>query len=232
MQDSFYYVVEYACFFALLFLAKHRKGLRLFDDSGFVANFSMLVLVHLGGILLFAVFPYFFHQSSFSFSFKPTNNLAILVTWLIAGILVILSRAIAKRKFIKARTTYNCWLSPAQLVVYFLVRILFIAAYETWFRGFLLTGTIATLGVVPAVLGNIALYAMLHLVNGRQEVLVCVPFGFLLCSVCIWVGAVWPAILLHLAFTIPFEIRFLKNINTAKALRIEDINHRSVGISR
>lgn len=95
---------------------------------------------------------------------------------------------------------------------YFFVRIIFICTYEIWFRGFLLHDCIINFGVPLAILMNVSLYTLLHVVNGKEETPACIPFGLLLCSICIWQGTAWPAVVIHLALTISYEISFLRKI--------------------
>ena len=213
MQDNFYYVVEYCCFFFLLLVAQKSRGLRLFDDKGVVHNFTMLIILHVAGIFLLGIIPIVFHKSSSSFSPNTESKaMAVLISLLCGVTLVMVSLVLARRKFNQTQAEYHLWLSSSQLNLYFLIRIVFIAAYENWFLGYLLADSISAFGIVPAILCNVSLYALLHVVNGRQEVLACFPFGILLCCLCAWTGAVWPAIILHLTLTVPYEISFLQKI--------------------
>src|SRR5204863_272627 len=91
--------------------------------------------------------------------------------------------------------------------------LLFLSAYETWFRGYLLSDCIISFGVPVAILINIVLYSLLHIVNGKKEIVGCIPFGSLLCILCIWTNAAWPAILIHVALTISYEVHLVKRIN-------------------
>lgn len=50
-----FYVIPYLSFMALLWLSKEKKGLRLFDENGFVANPHILIIMHIGGIILFGL---------------------------------------------------------------------------------------------------------------------------------------------------------------------------------
>jgi len=97
-------------------------------------------------------------------------------------------------------------------VFYFLFRVLFLAAYETWFRGFLLTDCMSSWSVPFAIGVNITAYMLLHAVNGKNEMLACIPFGLLLCLLSFWVNAAWPAIFIHVALTMSCEVHLLKKI--------------------
>ncbi len=100
------------------------------------------------------------------------------------------------------------------IVGYFFIRILFICAYESWFRGYLLHDCITSLGEPLAILLNVSLYTLLHVVNGKEETLACIPFGLLLCGLCIWQGAGWPAVVIHLTLTITYETSFIRKLKT------------------
>jgi membrane protease YdiL (CAAX protease family) len=90
------------------------------------------------------------------------------------------------------------------------VRIAFIATYEIWFRGFFLFICIDRLGNFNAVALNVVLYVLLHAVNGKREMLSCIPFGILLCAMAIWFESPLPAVLIHLALTVPYDIQFVR----------------------
>jgi membrane protease YdiL (CAAX protease family) len=117
-------------------------------------------------------------------------------------------------------------------VSYFIVRILFICAYETWFRGCLLNDCIIIFGKPLAIIINVGLYMILHLVNGKDEALACIPFGCLLCGISIWQNAAWPAMAIHLALTIPCEISYIQKLKKLKMFRYENSNNRGIGIYR
>jgi membrane protease YdiL (CAAX protease family) len=122
---------------------------------------------------------------------------------------------IAEKKYIlmKVNQSGGSSFSAGFITNYFFVRILFLCAYETWFRGYLLTDCINNLGIPFAIILNIILYSLLHYVNGKQEMRACVPFGLLLCGLCIWIGAAWPAILVHIALAVSYEAHLVKKIN-------------------
>ncbi len=212
-----FYSIGYFLFFLLLLISKKKKGLRLFDEDGLVSNPRMLILLHIGGIVLFGAVPFLFDHAAAFVLFKNIaagQPLTWMILLLVVALLFISPRLSEKkhRKFLDSAAHPG---SPDKkfIITYFLVRILFICFYECWFRGFFLNDCIATFGIGWAIVLNICLYAILHIVNGKDEVIACFPFGLLLCCLCIWQGAVWPAIALHLALTVPYEMSFLKKIN-------------------
>lgn len=230
------YSISFLLFYALLWLSKQKKGLRLFDEKGIVANPPVIIVLHIGGIILFGALPYLSNHLS---SLVVFNGIAkkSLATWTSLALMIlciIISRRIATKKYREAAPTGFVNTSPGNLFIisYFFLRIVFICAYEAWFRGYLLNDCIINLGVPLAILLNIGLYALLHLANGKEETLACLPFGLLLCCLCIWQGAVWPAIAIHLALTLSYEINFIRKLQNHKLLQYEDFHNRGIGVSR
>lgn len=226
----------YLLFFGLLLVAKKQHANRLFDEQGVVADTRLLVAVHMGGIVLFGVVAALLPQP---LAFMPVPaatdaSLPAMLTGLLVGLLSIFSWWLAEKKH-RARacpTPTRAPLSGAFVAAYFLLRVVFICAYESWFRGYLLLACAAAFGVGAAVLLNVGLYAALHLVNGKAEVLGCLPFGAVLCGLCLWQGAAWPAVVLHLALTLPYEAGYLRKINSYLPPSHEDFSNGGLRLHR
>ncbi len=204
------YAVSYFLFFGLLFFSWKRGSNRLFNGAGFAQNLSLLLGLHFAGIFLFGILPFLFNHYSSIVLYDRTElfewpSLLVIIAMLI---LLILSPRLVEKEY-RSNTVrgLSVTLPPGSyLLVYFITRGLFIVSYEFWFRGFLLNDSIASFGIPMALSINVGLYTLLHIVNGRKEVAGCVPFGFLLCSLCIWQGAAWPAAAIHLTLTLSYEI--------------------------
>ncbi len=233
--SQFIYAISYLLFASILLLSKAKQGLRLVDNKGLVSSQGMLILLHLAGIVLFSI-PFFLQQPSSFDLFKGASlrQTSTLVSLSCLVLIFYISLQISKRKYEKLFANSLVRKSPGStyIIFYFILRILFISVYEIWFRGFLFNDSIIVLGPVLAILLNTILYMLLHIVNGRDEVIACIPFGILLCCLCLWQGAVWPAIMLHLVLTIPYEVYFLRNIKINNLNDQENINNRSFGLSR
>ena len=220
MNDHVYLLLihslSYFPFLFLLYRARRKKGLRLFDDNGFAANMPILFELQVAGIFLFGILPLIFDHPG-SFTFFNTIEIDRPATWIIV-LLVLLSLFITPKILLKKLSSLtnraNAFVTPgiSFYIAYFMIRTLFIIAYECWFRGFLLMDSITSIGIIWAVMLNISLYAILHIVNGKDEFIAALPYGILLCVLSIWQGAVWPAILIHLALTLPYELGFIRRI--------------------
>lgn len=232
--DLFYlYGFSYLFFFLLLWFTRAYKANRLVgEDGAFSSSRILLVILHLAGIFLFGAFPFFFQRSGYVL-FQQTTAIWPTVVTLFLAILALLVSPLfsSKRETQVLDVAENAFPAAPFLILYFFVRIIFIASYEMWFRGWLLTDSLANFGVPIALCLNVSLYTLLHLVNSRKEMIGCIPFGLTLCCLCIWQGAVWPAILIHLALTISYELKLLKIVKT-KTLQNEGLSYRSLRLHR
>jgi membrane protease YdiL (CAAX protease family) len=225
------YAAACTIFFALLWQTKNMRSNRLFDAHGWAEFPVLLTGLHLGGILLFGILPLCFHHPAplIFISRVSLGGLPSLITFLLVILLPAFSARMAGKNGHPALFK-TIPFSPRFLAIYFSLRIGFIVAYECWFRGFLLQDTITAFGILPALLLNTVLYAVVHLVNDRKEVWGCIPFGLLLCGLCLWQGAVWPAVLIHVTLTLSYEISFLRKIKATKQLQHESFYNRRLRI--
>ena len=212
------YAVSYLLFFMMLLLSKARQANRLLDEKGAVSNRGMLLLLHSAGILLLGAFSfYFFDQPLHEIVWgkNPPGDLQVLVSvfFVITALLIVPVLAEKKMSGMKVNRSMTRSFSIGFITNYFFVRVLFLCVYEIWFRGYLLTDCISSWNIPVAIFINIVLYVLLHSVNGKEEMRGCVPFGLLLCGLCIWTGAAWPAIALHIALAVSYEAHLVKRIN-------------------
>lgn len=105
------------------------------------------------------------------------------------------------------------------LLIYFPCRAIFLVSYEMWFRGWLLQDLLAAYDLVIAIAINLSMYFLIHLFAGKKESTASIPFGLLLYWLAIQTGAVWPAALIHLSFSLAYELGLIhlsSKINTTK----------------
>ena len=212
------YSISYLLFFAMLLMSKKRHGNRLFDERGKVSNQKILLLLHITGILLFGVLPATFSAlrlDEIVFGKSSPGDLPVLVSVFFVLLAMFVAPMVAEKKFIlmKVNESAITSFSPGFIANYFLLRVVFLMAYELWFRGYLLIDCISRWGIMVAIVVNIAFYVLLHCVNGKDEMRACVPLGLLLCILCAWTGAAWPAIAIHIALAVGYEAHIVKRIN-------------------
>ena len=204
------FIVSIAVFTAVLLFAYRRNSLRLLNPDTAVGSPSLLILLNVTGILTFGLLPLLYFPLPEMF---PVN--AATSKWLLLAALVLLTSCfayfIAEKDLQQNKVSVHPkLLSSGFLLLYFTVRIAFIATYEIWFRGFFLFICIDRFGTFNAVALNVVLYVLLHAVNGKREMLSCIPFGILLCAMAIWFESPLPAVLIHLALTVPYDIQFVR----------------------
>lgn len=105
--------------------------------------------------------------------------------------------------------------------IYLLLRIVFLFLYECFFRGVLLFTFVDTLGVPFTITLNIVLYTLAHAHSSKEEFFGSIPFGLLLCGITVLHHSVWPAIIIHLALAMSYEIKlFAISNSTIKSKRL------------
>ena len=129
--------------------------------------------------------------------------------WMLIAVAIIIGTLSAFKKIYSSNNSdYSL---PSYLPLSFvLIRTLFLIVYEAFFRGIVLFVMIEDLGLVPAVIVNVIVYALLHWFDKKERV-GSVPMGIILCSVSIYYHSVWPAIIIHVSLALSHEITILIN---------------------
>ena len=216
------YLLCYTIIFILTCISKRNKSNRLFNSKGFLAeNSGYLIVLHFAGIFWLGLVPAIFSKYPLT-SFLNGSECPDLFWSLV---IVLLSVIMFVAGFNESRTIYVKQINiPAVsykfFSYYFFVRILFLCAYELFFRGFLLFDSIKWFGIFPAIILSTSLTIFIHVFTNKKEMWGCIPFGIILCSCCIALNAVWPAIVLHvilsLAYEIPLTHQFINQLKFSK----------------
>ena len=202
------YTLIYTAVFILTWASKSNNSNRLFDEKGLPAkNTLYLIGLHVGGILLLGSLPIFILPGSFNELLHGSNTLNI--TWLLSFVFLFVLLTVTgfragSRIHIKEDNIQI--LSARFLTQYFIVRILFLCSYELFFRGFMLFDCIKYFGSFTAITVTTLLTVLIHIFTNKKEMWSCIPFGIILSSLCIAIHAVWPAMLLHVALSLAYEI--------------------------
>lgn len=83
--------------------------------------------------------------------------------------------------------------------------ILYLAAYEFMFRGFLLFALYNELGMVAAIAINTSIYSLVHIPKGKAEALGAIPLGILLCYLTLITGNLMIAFVVHVVMALSNE---------------------------
>lgn len=219
------YVACYLIFFLLTFLSKRNKSNKLFTKNGVASNSANLIALQIAGIIWLGAIPLLSSGTSLTtviFSKTEPGLFQTMALLFSIGMMVWLALYQSRKDF--SRFVYDgnnlTIFSGSFTISYLITRIIFISVYEVWFRGLLLFTCIAYMGIPLAVAVNIVLYTFLHIFSGKKEMFACIPFGLLVCSLSIWFGAAWPAIMLHLALAIAYETNLLLKASIKLNIRL------------
>lgn len=116
------------------------------------------------------------------------------------------------KKFSAEHNYGNTILPFSFLLLYGLLRSIFLICYEWFFRGLLFTSFSLWLGIGWAIIINIFLYTLIHIHKTRKEIIGCIPFGLLMCVFTVSWQSIWPAIIFHLQLAIIHEWPRLQNL--------------------
>ncbi|HRO70590.1 MAG TPA: CPBP family intramembrane metalloprotease [Chitinophagaceae bacterium] len=212
-METFFHIAALSACYGLLFLLTtwvSRKGseslLLVHQQKG---NWQLLHVRHAGGIIIMVALP------ALTIRELPTYLLALpsRISWtqvIVFNISVALLVNLGIKNRPRLVDTINDDSSYIQNTnLHIALRSIFLISYEWFFRGVLLFGCMSITGAASAILINLVLYAFIHGVNGKREVLGSIPFGLLLCLLTIWCHSVWPAVVLHLILSFSYESSLL-----------------------
>lgn len=178
---------------------------RIQGDSAGIAKISLLYII---GIVVFGCVPEILLSrpvQTVVFGDELPSGLQVVTVAFLAWLAVFISLAQASKSTSGFRPSIQ---KKVQRVIFITIRVMHLAAYETYFRGYLLTELLPS-GLAAAILLNTGLYALLHCLSPAKEFAACVPFGALLCILCFWLNAAWPAVVIHLALGVSYESALL-----------------------
>ncbi|HQW91519.1 MAG TPA: CPBP family intramembrane metalloprotease [Ferruginibacter sp.] len=213
--------------FILSLVSKKEGSQRLIKDDGSISDKpGNIIGLHLIGIMWLGLVPVFALKLPVlkTLTGSGLQDSSLLIIFLVLLTLTA-GAAIRAGKNVQQQilnADHNNFQLPAAYAIrYFIIRIIFLFVYELWFRGFLLFYCIETIGILLAVSVNVLLYVMLHLFNTKKEMLACIPFGLMACWLCILFNAVWPAVVLHITFSLLYEINiYQSHFTTSKTARV------------
>jgi len=200
------------CFVAFWFLSESEFLLRRIGADRDKTNASITQVVYqkfLGALLLgviplllaLALLPYSVVDYGLGFQNTGTSMLWIVG---IATIVIPLNIKAAQRPenldyYPMIRAEKWTW---RLILLNALATITYLFSYELLFRGILLTACVATLGVWPGIVINIALYSTTHLPKGPAETIGAIPFGLLMCYITLTTGTIWVAVVAHVILSL------------------------------
>ena len=172
----------------------------------------LLNIKHLIGILLFGILFYQvtpdYRKLITANDFPGLNILLVLVGLIIISAMVAYHSVNKKKKTTIELSQH----SSNQRWIYFSLRIVFLFAYEFFFRGVLLFSLIEINGLITAVIICTSLYVLIHAFDSRAEIIGAIPFGIILCFLSYFTNNIWAAFILHITLSGVYEISMFNHL--------------------
>ena len=193
------------CYVLILFQFRLAERKRAYDVKSALINTGSLdpvikrningLIIFTAGIILFLFMPY-----SFPFLQWPWSNSMFYLTLILAVLCFSLSYFTGVRN-----VQPHPFVSPKQAGIYFSTRVLFLFAYEIFFRVILFQVCLSFFSVPVSFTINLVLYVLLHIYSSRNEFIGSILFGLILCYITYMSSSVYPSIILHLSVSLPYE---------------------------
>jgi len=198
-------------FFKATRIAWEKGNGKIFTDSYRSADILSVCKLQIIGIFLFGFVSLIIRNpEQRDFLLFPKNegwNIFPVLGLLFISVLII--SWLAAEKKIKQPGSFNFPVNGnlRNIALYIFLRILFLVAYEFFFRGVLLFDIALLTGIGISILINIVLYVIIHLFDDQQTIIGTVPFGIVLCWLSWRTQSIWPAVILHLVLSLTYEIK-------------------------
>jgi membrane protease YdiL (CAAX protease family) len=198
--------IIFSTYFLISFLFK-QLAIHNIEKALFVKNGLMFLnLKHSIGILLFGL-VFWSYKPDFVkelISIDFSNSVAVISGLIILILTIILSKTSVKKVIANYQSVSKIY--SGNRTVYFVLRTLFLLAYEIFFRGVLLFTLIDTFGLMPAVVMCTMLYVLIHAFDSKAEILGAIPFGIVLCLLSYFTQSILLPFIIHLSLSLVYEI--------------------------
>ena len=186
---------------------------RYFNLSNKDASYPRFIIQRITGVIFYGLIPlaffYYFQPLDLQHYGLNLNNLLQSFMWigifLPPFLLLNYYNAPSKanlRNYPQIRIRH--WSYP-DLMINFFTWIIYLFAYELFFRGLLLFSLYGAFGFTTAIIVNVILYALVHIPKGVKETIGSLPFGLLLCFITIDTGSIFAAFILHAMMAVSCE---------------------------
>lgn len=214
-QISTFLIVDllvYLVLFAICTASAVKNSNSLLDVLSGKGSMVQINFRHIYSILLLIILL-FWHSGIDPSGTEPFKIIKGYFNWVVAG-LALMVLYISTSAKITGNNEQHPPYSTLHVYLYFLLRILYLVLYEIYFRFLLLNSISDSFNSLTAILLTSLLYFIIHLFNRRSEFFSSLPFGALLAWLSFETRSVYPAIILHLLLSVPFEFRLFYHLNS------------------
>jgi membrane protease YdiL (CAAX protease family) len=214
--EAIYSIILVTTVFSIYLLVTGLRSIRRWISSGAnepAASVRITLFNKLTGFILFGFIPLFFIRLTPE---KNPVDYGISVSMIIKSLLIALPFAliIIPLSYLNSGKSDNLKQYPMfrlpfwhwnSLIISALSWIMYLAAYEFMFRGFLLFSCIQSFSIPVAILINICLYSLAHIPKGLKETIGSIPAGLIFCLLVIKLGSIWVALFIHIIMALSNE---------------------------
>lgn len=207
----------FVVYFLLSYAYKISK-IRNIEEALFINRGILLInLKHSIGVVLFGVLPYMIAPE-----FRYLITIFEQPDWqiFILGIVVLVLSAFlafnSARRNSKKRTERSS-VTYIQAWNYFPIRILFLFAYEFFFRGVIFFSLLPYFDLYKSILITTVLYVLIHSFDTKAEILGAIPFGIVLCLLTYFTNSIWIAFGIHTTLSVVYELNIFKLLTSKTA---------------
>ena len=211
LSNIFYAItLSFTVYFIVSFIFKiiqlHNFNAAIKSKNGIL----LLNLKHVLGVLLFGIFLFLtFNEFRFLLLEFPDLSIIISVCFVIA-IIITSFLAFRAANTVTMDSISNTYSNPKHIWSYFPVRIVFLLAYEFYFRGILFFYLLQSYNLIFAIVGVVLLYVLIHVFDTKKEMIGAIPFGIILCLFSYFTNSIWMAFILHIALSMIYEVTLFR----------------------
>lgn len=182
------------------------------------AQLSNVIFNRFLGAFVFAIVPLLFQiliiaNGEIKLGLHVQFNLISLWIVLSVGLLIVLMNYFGAKSpgNLKVYPQIRKKIWPRQLIwASAITWMLYLLGYEIMLRGFLFFNCVKFAGIIPALIINVCIYALLHLTKGMKETLGAIPMGIIFCIITFYTGTIWAAFWIHCTLALSNEWLSLK----------------------
>lgn len=221
MTPSIIILLNLACFI-FLYQTTRKSSINsanaLLQVVGNQQKLKLLNLKHIHCIfafLLVLIFHLFYDQSTIESFNLPSQKVFFPVSiFSILALLISIYTPLVNKSIVTGSEIHSHppgqSLNPLPVFTsYFPIRTLYLISYEIFFRLTLINSLSVITDSVFAIIVSTILYGLHHRFSNKIEFYTSFLFGLVLSWLVIHTGSIFPAIILHLLLSLPFELRLI-----------------------
>jgi len=204
--------LSFIMYFLITFLYKTLRINNLSQAIPKIKGLPLLDIKHFIGIVLFGILSYgAFPEFRYLITDITVPRLYVLIPFFIVVFLSVNISVSSARKS-QSNDFEIDHLPHTGVIIYFVIRLLFLISYEFFFRGVLFYSFLNSNSLSISIFYTTLLYVIIHIFDSKKEIIGAVPFGIVLCLFTYYTNNVWFAFIIHAALSLAYEISTVSNL--------------------